>query len=81
MKICAVTMVYRDHWALSQWYRHHARLLGVENLYVVAHGADPEIARLCPGASVITIPRDDLSSFDRTRARFERVSIRPLPNL
>lgn len=68
MKICAVTMVYRDYWALSQWYAHYARHLGAGNLFVVAHGHDPIIAELCPRASVITVPRDNLSGFDRKRA-------------
>lgn len=70
MKICALTMVYRDHWALAQWYRHYAAALGAENLYVIAHGPDPEIARICPGASVVTIPREELKPFDRVRSRF-----------
>lgn len=60
-------MVYRDYWALSQWYDHFARHIGAQNLYVVAHGADPEIARICPQASIITIPRDDFAGFDRKR--------------
>lgn len=68
MSVCALTMVYRDHWALSRWYAHHAAQLGAENLFVVAHGADPQVARICPGASVITVPRTDLSGFDRARA-------------
>ena len=63
MKICAITMVYRDYWALSQWYAHYGRLVGFDNLYVVAHGADPEIAQICPRASVITVPRDSLEGF------------------
>lgn len=67
MKIAAITMVYRDYWALAQWYDHFARHIGAQNLYVIAHGADPEIARICPQASIITIPRDDLAGFDRTR--------------
>ncbi|WP_164658180.1 glycosyltransferase family 2 protein [Tropicibacter sp. Alg240-R139] len=69
MKICAITMVYRDYWALSQWYAHYGRHLGHQNLYVVSHGFDPEVARLCPKASVINIPRDDLSHFDKSRGR------------
>lgn len=69
MKLCALTMVYRDYWALGQWYRHFGALLGPENLYVIAHGPDPDIARLCPGASVWSIPRGDLGGFDRTRGR------------
>ena len=68
MKICAITMVYRDHWALSQWYGHYARHLGAENLFVVAHGADPALAGLCPGANLLTVPRDRLDGFDGRRA-------------
>tara|TARA_R110002110_G_scaffold122611_1_gene298918 strand:- start:673 stop:1542 length:870 start_codon:yes stop_codon:yes gene_type:complete len=69
MKICAITMVYRDYWALSQWYAHYSRHLGSENLFIVAHGHDPRISELCPRASVITVPRDDLSGFDRMRGQ------------
>ncbi|MGB5865015.1 MAG: glycosyltransferase family 2 protein [Sulfitobacter sp.] len=69
MKICAITMVYRDYWALGQWYRHYGAHLGYRNLYVISHGHDPEIAKICPEASIITIPRDDLRNFDRVRAR------------
>ncbi|AXI43572.1 glycosyltransferase family 2 protein [Sulfitobacter sp. SK011] len=69
MKICAITMVYRDYWALSQWYAHYSRHLGSDNLFIVAHGHDPKISELCPRASVITVPRDDLSGFDRMRGQ------------
>lgn len=69
MRICALTMVYRDHWALSQWYRHFSRALGASNLYIVAHGPDPEIRRLCPDSSIITIPRDRFDHFDLVRNR------------
>ncbi len=67
--ICALTMVHRDHWALSRWYAHHARALGPENLFIVAHGADPEVARLCPEASILTVPRRGFDNFDRDRAQ------------
>ena len=69
MKICAITMVYRDYWALSQWYAHYGKHLGPQNLFVIAHGPDPEIARLCPQASVIAIPRDGFAHFDKSRSR------------
>lgn len=69
MKICAITMVYRDYWALAQWYRHYGEHLGHENLYVISHGIDPEIAKICPQASIINIPRGDLRNFDRVRLR------------
>ena len=69
MKICALTMAYKDHWALSQWFRHYSQHLGAENLYIVSHGADPRIQEICPGASVLTIPRDRLQGFDHWRGR------------
>lgn len=69
MDICALTMAHKDHWALSQWFRHYRRALGAENLYVVSHGADPRIAEICPGASVLTIPRNRLQGFDHWRGR------------
>lgn len=67
MKVCAITMVYRDRWALAQWYAHYGRMLGAGNLYVVSHGYDAAVQRICPKASVITVPRDDLSHFDVER--------------
>ena len=67
MKICAVTMVYRDYWALSQWYAHYGRHLGEDNLFIVSHGYDPRVQAICPKASVINVPRDDLSGFDQVR--------------
>lgn len=70
MKICAITMVYRDHWALAQWYAHYGAMLGAENLYIVAHGPDPEVERICPEASVITIAREKLRRFENRRNRF-----------
>jgi len=69
MKICAMTMVYQDYWALGQWYRHYGGHLGPRNLFIIAHGHDPEIQRICPEASIITIPRDELKHFDRVRLR------------
>jgi len=69
MKICALTMVYKDYWALSQWYTHYGRLVGFDSLYVVAHGQDAMIAEICPKANVITIPRDSLEGFDRRRGQ------------
>jgi hypothetical protein len=69
MKICALTMVHKDYWAIAQWYNHYGRHLGYRNLFVISHGYDPEIERLCPEANIITIPRDELKNFDRVRMR------------
>lgn len=68
MKVCVITMVYRDHWVLAQWYAHYGRMAGHENPYVVSHGYDAAVQKICPRASVITIPRDDLAHFDLERS-------------
>lgn len=69
MKIAAITMVHKDYWALAQWYSHYGQHLGTRNLFVISHGYDPEIENICPEASIITIPRDELRNFDRVRMR------------
>ncbi len=68
MRIAALTMVYRDHWALSRWVAHHGAQLGPENLFIVAHGPDPEIARIAPKSSILTLPRVPMDNFDKARA-------------
>jgi hypothetical protein len=68
MKIAAITMVYKDYWALAQWVDHYGRLIGMDNLFIFAHGKDDKVGQIAKDASVITIPRDDLTAFDRTRA-------------
>lgn len=60
-------MVYRDYWALSQWIRHYSNQIGIENLFVVAHGYDPKVNEIAHGANIWTIPRDNLEKFDRRR--------------
>jgi len=69
MKLCAVTMVYKDQWALSQWYAHYGALIGFENLYIVTHGRDDWVRENCPDASVLQVPRDDLEHFDKIRGQ------------
>ena len=67
MKICAITMVYRDYWALAQWIRHYSKHLGIDNLYVVVHGPDPKVSEIADGANIWTIPRETLEGFDKRR--------------
>lgn len=81
MKIAAITMVYQDHWALSEWYRHYADRIGAEHLFIFAHGQDDHIASLCPQANIMTIPRDDLSGFDRIRGEVMNGLLQGLSNL
>jgi hypothetical protein len=68
MKVCAVTMVYRDYWALAQWIRHYSKHVGIANLYVVVHGPDPKVNIIAQGANIWTIPRDTLAGFDKKRS-------------
>ncbi|APX13445.1 glycosyltransferase family 2 protein [Tateyamaria omphalii] len=60
-------MVYRDYFALTQWVRHYSNQLGIENLFIVAHGHDPKVNEIAAGANIWTIPRDNLEKFDRRR--------------
>jgi len=69
MKICPLTIVYHNHWALSLWYVHYSSQLGAKNLFVIAHGRDDKIPNICPEANVIKIPRDELDRFDYARAK------------
>lgn len=48
---------------------NYGRLLGYENLYVIAHGCDDKISESCPNANVFTIPRDNLNKFDGARSK------------
>ena len=67
MKVCAITMVYQDYWALAQWVGHYANELGIQNLYIVSHGHDDEVRQIAKGANVWTIPRESLDAFDKRR--------------
>ena len=67
MNVCAITMVYQDYFALTQWVRHYSNQLGIENLFIVAHGHDPKVNEIAAGANIWTIPRDNLERFDRRR--------------
>jgi hypothetical protein len=60
-------MAYEDHDMLRRWYRHYGALVGIENLYVVSHGNDPEHRDIAPGCSVIGIPHTGLERFEKTR--------------
>lgn len=68
--LAAVTMVWRDYWYLEKWVAYYAAQLGRENVYILSHGADPEIDRIGQGCNVIAILRDGLhQSFDYARWR------------
>ncbi len=63
-------MVWRDYWYLEKWVAYYSSHLGPENVYILSHGADPEIDRIGQGCNVIAILRDGLhQSFDYARWR------------
>lgn len=66
--MAAVTMVYQDHFFLERWVRYYSEQIGRENLYILRHGADPEIDRIAEGANIIHVPNlPDKSRLDRER--------------
>ncbi|MBN2906919.1 MAG: glycosyltransferase family 2 protein [Rhodobacteraceae bacterium] len=66
--IAAVTMVHEDHFFLERWVRYYAAQIGRENLYVLRHGADPDIDRIAAGTNIIHLPNpEDKSGFDGRR--------------
>lgn len=68
MTTAAVTMVWNDAWFLRRWLDYFSRHLGRENLYVFAHGGEPEILALCQGTNVSILPRDQITvDFDHDR--------------
>lgn len=68
--LAAVTMVWRDYWYLEKWVAYYTTQLGPENVYILSHGADPEIDRIGQRCNVIAILRDGLhQSFDYARWR------------
>ncbi len=68
--LAAVTMVWRDYWYLEKWVAYYSAQLGPENVYILSHGADPEIDRIGEGCNVIAILRDGLhQTFEYARWR------------
>jgi hypothetical protein len=73
-KMAAMTMVRGDHFFLGRWLDYYGRQLGRENLYVLNHGGDPEIARLAEGANVVALPYDP-TRFCFNQRRWQMLSL------
>lgn len=67
-KIAVVTMQYNEAFFLPRWIDYYARLVGIENLYVVDNDSDDEVRAALTGVSVVRYPRTALD--DQERARF-----------
>lgn len=66
---CVLTMVKDDYFFLDRWVKYYGGIFGREALYVVSHGADPRVAEIAEGCSVITLPGDFREDFDVMRWR------------
>lgn len=55
----AVTMVKGDYFFLRRWIAYYAAQFGLQHLYVLNHGNDPEVRRIAAGATVIHVPYDE----------------------
>lgn len=69
---CAITMVRDDYELLQLWIDHHERVFeDRSNLYVVAHGNDPETRRIADGCSIIHAPFVAAAdNFEQIRRKF-----------
>ncbi|WP_263289396.1 glycosyltransferase family 2 protein [Tateyamaria pelophila] len=52
---------------MAQWIKHYSDQIGIENLFVVAHGIDKKVNEIASGANIWTVPRDTVERFDRRR--------------
>ncbi|HBZ44332.1 MAG TPA: hypothetical protein DEO85_09825 [Maritimibacter sp.] len=66
---CALTMVRDDYFFLERWIRYYGNLFGKDALYIVNHGANPKVAEIAEGCSVINIPDMFSEMFDAMRWR------------
>lgn len=64
--LAALTFVWNEEAYLKRWVEYYGRELGRENLFVYAHGADPMVARVAEGCTILPLPRG------RVDARFAR---------
>ncbi len=70
VKLAFVTMVWRDYWLLEKWVAHNSAVVPRDQLYVINHGGDPEIARIADGCNIFNIPREEVT-LDLTRRRWD----------
>ncbi|WP_090208333.1 glycosyltransferase family 2 protein [Yoonia litorea] len=53
-------MVHTEDFFLERWLAHWRRFLPDEHIYVINHGADPQVSALVHGCNEITLPYDAL---------------------
>lgn len=68
MDVAALTMVHTETSFLKIWVKHYEKIVGRENLYIITHGGDPDIAAIAEGCRLIYFPRRNVSfRFDSIR--------------
>ncbi len=55
----ALTMVRGEDFFLARWLAYYRQFLPDEHIYVINHGADPEVAEIAKGVNVIGLPYDE----------------------
>lgn len=55
----ALTMVRGEDFFLRRWLDYYRRFLPDNHIYVLNHGADPDVARIARGVNVIGLPYDE----------------------
>lgn len=68
MRVAVCTNVYNERFNLPLWYRHYANAFGARSLFVLDHGSDYDVARECPDASIIRLPRTPFDDAKRSIA-------------
>ena len=56
----AVTMVRGEDFFLRRWLCYYRQFLPDEHIYVLNHGADPEVADIAKGVNVVNLPYDEM---------------------
>lgn len=67
--VAVVTMVRDDEFFLRKWVDYYGGLFGRENLYVINHGREDQVARIAKGCNLIGIPGETHKNFDALRWR------------
>ncbi len=56
--LAAMTMVHEEDFFLERWLAHWRRWLPDENIYVINHGGNADVARIAKGCNQINLPYD-----------------------
>jgi len=55
----ALTMVHEEDFFLRRWLGYYRQFLPDEHIYVLNHGANPDVADIASGVNIINVPYDE----------------------